>query len=382
MSIKDLKDTFLIDRLINEAAKDKESASYLFYGDKRVDLLFYALEFSKLFLCENFKDNDYCGVCNVCKSVDNYSYPDIEIINKDEQGVKIDDVREIILNAIESPYKAKKKVYILNGVEKLRKESANALLKIIEEPPKNLYFILLSKSLNIIPTIKSRVMTFVIKPLDIEALEVEKEIYYFFDGNVKDIELWKMEKQDISCGQLSLEELFRNIEVYYLYNELMDLLAKVQAEKLFNDKKEFMSKPDFKIFKDYIKELLEIYEDTEDSFDVEKLKNNDDFALHLQAVNLYLKEIYLIIKIKYIQSIMMLGKNYKYYKSSEKIEVNQRVNDIFTKNKKDLKNFLDRLIFIKKNKIKNLKKIIEIKNSIDNNVNIRALISNFFMFYE
>ena len=382
MSIKDLKDTFLIDRLINEAAKDKESASYLFYGDKRVDLLFYALEFSKLFLCENFKDNDYCGVCNVFYSVDNYSYPDIEIINKDEQGVKIDDVREIILNAIESPYKAKKKVYILNGVEKLRKESANALLKIIEEPPKNLYFILLSKSLNIIPTIKSRVMTFVIKPLDIEALEVEKEIYYFFDGNVKDIELWKKKKQDLSCGQLSLEEIFRNIEVYYIYNELTELLMRVQAEKLFNDKKEFMSKPDFKIFKDYIKELLEIYEDTEDSFDVEKLKNNDDFALHLQAVNLYLKEIYLIIKIKYIQSIMMLGKNYKYYKSSEKIEVNQRVNDIFTKNKKDLKNFLDRLIFIKKNKIKNLKKIIEIKNSIDNNVNIRALISNFFMFYE
>ena len=65
MIIMDLKDTFLIDRLINDAAKDKESASYLFYGDKRVDLLFYALEFSKLFLCENFKDNDYCGVCNV-----------------------------------------------------------------------------------------------------------------------------------------------------------------------------------------------------------------------------------------------------------------------------------------------------------------------------
>ena len=92
--------------------------------------------------------------------------------------------------------------------------------------------------------------------------------------------------------------------------------------------------------------------------------------------------LFLKIKINYIQSIETLGKNYKYYKNSEKIEVNQRVNEIFTKNKKDLKNFLDRLIFIKKNKIKNLKKIIEIKNSIDNNVNIRALISNFFMFYE
>ena len=225
-------------------------------------------------------------------------------------------------------------------------------------------------------------MTFVIKPLDIETLKVEKEVYYFFDGNVKDIELWKKEKQDINYKQIPLEELFRNIEIFYLYNELTELLMRVQTEKMFNDKKEFMGKPDFKTFKDYTKELIEIYEDTEDSFDVEKLKNNDDFALHLPSINLYLKEIYLKIKINYIQSIETLGKNYKYYKNSEKIEVNQRVNEIFTKNKKDLKNFLDRLIFIKKNKIKNLKKIIEIKNSIDNNVNIRALISNFFMFYE
>lgn len=382
MSIKDLKDTFLIDRLINEAAKDKESASYLFYGDKRVDLLFYALESSKLFLCENLKDGDYCGECSICKGIDNYTYPDIEIINKDEQGVKIDDVREIILNAIESPYKAKKKIYILNGVEKLRKESANALLKIIEEPPKNLYFILLSKSLNIIPTIKSRVMTFAIKPLDIKTLEVEKEIYYFFDGNVKDIELWKKEKPDTDNRQISIEELFSNIETYYLYNELNDLLARVQNEKIFNEKKEFMNKADFKILKDYLKELLSLYNDNENLFDVEKLKNNDDFAFHVKNIEKYIKEIYLNIKIKYIQSINVLGKNYRYYKNSEKIEINQKINDIFSKNKKDLKNFLDKLIFIKKNKIKNLKKIIEIKNSIDNNVNIRALIVNFFMFYE
>jgi DNA polymerase III delta prime subunit len=382
MSIKDLKDTFLIDRLINEAAKDKESASYLFYGDKRVDLLFYALEFSKLFLCENFKDNDYCGECSVCKGIDSYMYPDIEIINKDEQGVKIDDVRELILNAIESPYKAKKKIYILNGVEKLRKESANALLKIIEEPPKNLYFILLSKSMNIIPTIKSRVMTFAIKPLNIETLGVEKDIYYFFDGNVKDIELWKKEKLDINYRQTSIEDIFSNIETYYLYNELTELLLKIQSEKIFSDKKEYMNKTDFKALKDYLKELLLLYKDSEELLETDKFKNNDSFELQVKNIERYLKEIYLKIKVKYIQSINALGENYKYYKNSEKIEINQKVNDIFSKNKKELKNFLDRLIFIKKNKIKNLKKIIEIKNSIDNNVNIRALVTNFFMFYE
>ena len=95
MGIENLKDRFLIDRLINEAAKNKESASYLFYGDKRVNLLFYALEFSKIFLCEEI-ENDYCDICPVCKSIDNFSYPDIEILNKDNTGVKIEDIRDII----------------------------------------------------------------------------------------------------------------------------------------------------------------------------------------------------------------------------------------------------------------------------------------------
>ena len=221
MGIERLKDKFLIDRLINEAAKDKESASYLFYGDKRVNLLFYALEFSKLFLCEEI-ENDYCGECPVCKSVDSFTYPDIEILNRNNTGIKVEEVRDIIYRAAESPYKSKKKVYILNGLEKLRKESSNALLKTIEEPPKNLYFILLSTSLNIIPTIKSRVMKFYVKPLDSETLEVEKSVYDFFDGNIKDIELWKNNSESINYEKIQLTEIFRNIEIYYIFKELSD----------------------------------------------------------------------------------------------------------------------------------------------------------------
>ena len=102
MGIERLKDKFLIDRLINEAAKDKESASYLFYGDKRVNLLFYALEFSKLFLCEEI-ENDYCGECPVCKSVDSFTYPDIEILNRNNTGIKVEEVRDINYRAAESP---------------------------------------------------------------------------------------------------------------------------------------------------------------------------------------------------------------------------------------------------------------------------------------
>ena len=381
MGIERLKDKFLIDRLINEAAKDKESASYLFYGDKRVNLLFYALEFSKLFLCEEI-ENDYCGECPVCKSVDSFTYPDIEILNRNNTGIKVEEVRDIIYRAAESPYKSKKKVYILNGLEKLRKESSNALLKTIEEPPKNLYFILLSTSLNIIPTIKSRVMKFYVKPLDSETLEVEKSVYDFFDGNIKDIELWKNNSESINYEKIQLTEIFRNIEIYYIFKELSDLLLRVENEKIFSEKKEFMNKPDFKLLKDDLKEILLLYPDNENLFDVEKFKNNETFGSEIENIKKYSENVYLNIKINYIASINNLGKNYKYYKNSEKIETISKMFEIFSNNKKDIKDFFDKLILIKKDKIKNLNKIIEIKNSIDNNVNIRALISNFFMFYE
>ncbi len=381
MGIERLKDKFLIDRLINEAAKDKESASYLFYGDKRVNLLFYALEFSKLFLCEEI-ENDYCGECPVCKSVDSFTYPDIEILNRNNTGIKVEEVRDIIYRAAESPYKSKKKVYILNGLEKLRKESSNALLKTIEEPPKNLYFILLSTSLNIIPTIKSRVMKFYVKPLDSETLEVEKSVYDFFDGNIKDIELWKNNSESINYEKIQLTEIFRNIEIYYIFKELSDLLLRVENEKIFSEKKEFMNKPDFKLLKDDLKEIQLLYPDSENLFDVEKLKNNETFGREIENIKKYSENVYLNIKINYIASINNLGKNYRYYKNSEKIETISKMFEIFSNNKKDIKDFFDKLILIKKDKIKNLNKIIEIKNSIDNNVNLKAIISNFFMFYE
>ena len=381
MGIERLKDKFLIDRLINEAAKDKESASYLFYGDKRVNLLFYALEFSKLFLCEEI-ENDYCGECPVCKSVDSFTYPDIEILNRNNTGIKVEEVRDIIYRAAESPYKSKKKVYILNGLEKLRKESSNALLKTIEEPPKNLYFILLSTSLNIIPTIKSRVMKFYVKPLDSETLEVEKSVYDFFDGNIKDIELWKNNSESINYEKIQLTEIFRNIEIYYIFKELSDLVLRVENEKIFSEKKEFMNKPDFKLLKDDLKEIQLLYPDNENLFDVEKLKNNETFGREIENIKKYSENVYLNIKINYIASINNLGKNYRYYKNSEKIETISKMFEIFSNNKKDIKDFFDKLILIKKDKIKNLNKIIEIKNSIDNNVNLKAIISNFFMFYE
>ena len=137
---------------------NKKSASYLFYGDARVDLLYYALEFSKIVMTKDIDDEEKKRVIN--KQINEFQYPDIEVINKENGNIKIDEIRQIIYSAIESSYNSPKKIFILSGIDQIRKESSNALLKILEEPPQNVYFILLSRKLNILPTIKSRTVKF------------------------------------------------------------------------------------------------------------------------------------------------------------------------------------------------------------------------------
>ena len=180
-----MKSKEILSAFEKEVKQNKISASYLFYGDKRVDLLFYALEFSKMVMTANLENEEEKK--NIEKRIENFQYPDIEVINRKNENIKIDEIRELIYEAIESAYSSPKKIFILCGIENLRKESSNALLKILEEPPKDVYFILLARSLNIISTIKSRTIKFHLEGESNEELGVSKEIYYFFDGNENNI---------------------------------------------------------------------------------------------------------------------------------------------------------------------------------------------------
>ena len=184
-----MKSKEILSAFEKEVKQNKISASYLFYGDKRVDLLFYALEFSKIVMTANLENEEEKK--NIEKRIENFQYPDIEVINRKNENIKIDEIRELIYEAIESAYSSPKKIFILCGIENLRKESSNALLKILEEPPKDVYFILLARSLNIISTIKSRTIKFHLEGESNEELGVSKEIYYFFDGNENNIKQYK-----------------------------------------------------------------------------------------------------------------------------------------------------------------------------------------------
>ena len=306
-----------------EVKQNKISASYLFYGDKRVDLLFYALEFSKMVMTKDIEDEEEKK--SIEKRIENLQHSDIEVINRKNENIKIDEVRELIYDAIESAYSSPKKIFILCGIENLRKESSNALLKILEEPPKDVYFILLARSLNIISTIKSRTIKFHLEGASNEELGVSKEIYYFFDGNENNIKRYKE-------NGIPLEEYGDRINSYE------DALSNIKA------------------MKEYAKNEMENNE------------NSSSDASFLEII------------INYNRSIEYIVKKIRFFNIEE---VYMLVNEIETEFKQErelLGDLLGKIIIAAKKTAngENLKKMINMKNSLRSNVNVRSILFNFF----
>ena len=100
-----------------------------------------------------------CGECNCCRRIYSDSFPDVKLLTKKKEratlGVEaVKDFREdMFLSATES----EKKIYIIDDAETMTPEAQNALLKVLEEPPKSVIIILLAKECDrILTTIKSR----------------------------------------------------------------------------------------------------------------------------------------------------------------------------------------------------------------------------------
>ncbi len=215
--------------LQNELRMKKSSATYLFNGKRGSNPMEFALAFAKANLCEE-EENDFCGVCSRCRRVDSGNYPDLHIYGH-EGTIKIDEVREIIYKASSTSYEGDKRIFILDNVENLRKEAANALLKSIEEPEEGTFFILLSETLNIIPTILSRSILVNIAKKNMEELGVTKGEYDFFFGNTREIEEYKRRGLDISH-----EESYRDIGALLKeYKEEQDLEVKIRVYRALRD---------------------------------------------------------------------------------------------------------------------------------------------------
>lgn len=213
----------------NELAADKKSGTYLFYGNDTEQLMEFALYFSKGLCCETL-EGDFCDTCSTCRRIERLTYSDLEILD-DPNGIKVDTIRELAYKSSSTSYEGRRKIFILKDIQKMKKEAGNSLLKLIEEPPENSFFILLSSSLNILPTIKSRSILVKIKKRNAEELEVDQFTYDFFLGNSSDIKKYKESSLDITKA-----EPYGNIGIYLKkYGETEEFQYKVGIYKALRD---------------------------------------------------------------------------------------------------------------------------------------------------
>ena len=153
----------ITETLRQQVAGGRLSHAYLFTGTRGTGKTTCAKILARAVNCENPQNGDPCNQCPACLGIENGSILDVlELDAASNNGV--DQVRALRDEAVYTPAAVKKRVYIVDEVHMLSTPAFNALLKILEEPPPHLLFILATTELHKVPaTIKSRCQQFSFK---------------------------------------------------------------------------------------------------------------------------------------------------------------------------------------------------------------------------
>ena len=160
----------------------KLSHAYLFTGSRGTGKTSSAKILAKAVNCENPQNGNPCNCCDACKAIDSGSCMDVlEIDAASNNGV--DNVRDLRDDAVYTPSQVKMRVYIIDEVHMLSLSAFNALLKIIEEPPKHLLFILATTELHKVPaTILSRCQRFSFRRISQEDIAARLQYVAYEEG--------------------------------------------------------------------------------------------------------------------------------------------------------------------------------------------------------
>lgn len=171
--------------LKNEVVSNKTAHAYLFTGSRGTGKTTCSKILAMAVNCLDLKDGNPCMVCDNCKSIiDGTTLDVLEIDAASNNGV--DDVRILREEAVFSPAQCKYRVYIIDETHMLSTSAFNALLKIMEEPPKHVKFILATTEVHKVPaTVLSRCQRFDF--LRIKTEDIAKRLLYISQNESFDL---------------------------------------------------------------------------------------------------------------------------------------------------------------------------------------------------
>jgi len=214
----------IIAELEKEIASGNVSHAYLFAGPDQVGKFSVARTMAHILQCEG----RYCHDCHVCREIDRGCHADtIEIIDNGD-SIKIEEIRDIIARlhmSGGSPYK----ILLIQNIERMPVEAANAMLKTLEDPPEGVLFLLTTDRVkDILPTIISRVRVYNFQKIpERKILELLQSLYPLADTDLL-----------TRTASYAMGRPGRAV------NYMREPLLLEQARKMYNDISLFVKKPD------------------------------------------------------------------------------------------------------------------------------------------
>ena len=186
------------------------------------------------------------------KLITNGTNPNFQLLDVsiDKKQINIDQIRNLLLNIKKSSFNDKPRFILIDNIEYLNKNSVNALLKDLEEPNENIYFILINNQRKLISTLKSRCLNFNISLSNETSLRVINQLldddifdhvnnelinYYFTPGNIYNLNKFAI-NNEINLKDMKLKEFLKKMikENYfkkdqnfkYLFYDYLELFLK------------------------------------------------------------------------------------------------------------------------------------------------------------
>lgn len=149
----------------------RPSHAYLITGPSQVGKATLARAFAQALVCET-GHGEPCGECRTCQRVAQGRYPDVQLITAEKNAIQIDQVRALQTDAAVAPLEGRRKVFIIQEIERATLPAANALLKSLEEPPPQVVLLLTATRRDqVLPTILSRCQLIGLRPLPLEQVQ-------------------------------------------------------------------------------------------------------------------------------------------------------------------------------------------------------------------